>query len=155
MTDDEGADDGGANADDGDADGDGTGAAGADPRPVAPYDHLRADADAPVPAGVYRVVGTGEPLALLRVAEDGRRVRSGAVVRVDRADLDAFAPADDPDTGLGKLRGLPATLRTQPIPGGLAVAFVVGGAWLAATGDGVDGAILALSGLAVLWLLVR
>jgi hypothetical protein len=52
--------------------------------------------------GVYRVVGTGDPVVLLRVADrDGRRRHRGVVLRVAAADLErAFEPADDPDAGL-------------------------------------------------------
>jgi hypothetical protein len=122
--------------------------------PVAAYDHLRADADAPVPAGVYRVVGTGDPVALLRVVEDGRRVRSGVVVHLDRADLAALEPAGNPDAGLGKLRQAPSALRGRPFVSALAAGFVVGGAWLAATDDAVGGGLLVASGLVVLWRLL-
>lgn len=61
-----------------------------------------------VPAGVYRVVGTGDPVALLRVGDaDGRRVTTGEVVRVARATVDAsFEPADDPDAGIHPIRTL-------------------------------------------------
>jgi hypothetical protein len=50
------------------------------------------------PPGTYRVVGTDERrVTLLRVADEaGRRVHTGEVVRVARADLDAFAPAEAP-----------------------------------------------------------
>jgi hypothetical protein len=51
--------------------------------------------------GVYRVVGTGDPVVLLRVADgDGRRVHEGAIERVAAGDLDReFEPATDPDAG--------------------------------------------------------
>lgn len=62
----------------------------------------------PAPPGVYRVVGTGDPVALLRVGDaDGRRVTTGEVVRVDHVALDAsFERADDPDAGIHPIRGL-------------------------------------------------
>jgi len=51
-----------------------------------------------VEPGVYRVVGTGDPVTLLRVGDaDGRRVTTGETVHVDRADLAAFEVADNPD----------------------------------------------------------
>lgn len=62
-------------------------------------DHLRADGTV-VPRGTYRVVGVDERgVTLLRVGDsEGRRVHTGAVVRVARADLDGFAPATAPET---------------------------------------------------------
>lgn len=52
--------------------------------------------------GVYRVVGTGDPVALLRVTDgDGRRIHQGDLRRVDAAAIETrFEPAADPDAGL-------------------------------------------------------
>lgn len=63
-------------------------------------DHVR-PTDGEVDPGVYRVVGTGETVTLLRVADgDGRRVHSGAVCHVDADGLDrGFEPAENPDAG--------------------------------------------------------
>lgn len=66
-----------------------------------PGDHYRPTADAYDP-GIYRVVGTGTEVALLRVTDgDGTRAHTGEVVYVPADRLDsAFEPADDPDAGL-------------------------------------------------------
>lgn len=61
--------------------------------------------------GVYRVVGTGERVTLLLVADrNGRRRHTGETVRVDRDVLsEQFEPAENPDAGvspLAWLRGL-------------------------------------------------
>ncbi len=70
------------------------------------HDHLRA-VDAPYPPGVYRVVGRGEGLRLLRVTDgDGERVNTGQVYDVESADLAGFEPAEDPDAGLSPLSTL-------------------------------------------------
>ena len=62
-------------------------------------DHLRPVDDAH-PAGVYRVVGAGDPLALLRVTDEhDRRRATGDLVSVPRASLSGFEPAADPDAG--------------------------------------------------------
>jgi len=122
----------------------------------APLDHYRADERAPVEPGVYRVVGTDEgTVTLLRVGADGRRVNSGAVVRLDRAGLDALAPAKNPDTGLGRLRQAPGTLAERPLLSGVGVLFVaVGLSQIATRGD--DGGVAFLvAGAVVLWLLLR
>lgn len=60
-------------------------------------DHYR-DAD----GAIYRVVGTVEDVALLRVTDvDGRRVTSGDLRYGTVATLDAsFEPARNPDAGL-------------------------------------------------------
>jgi hypothetical protein len=72
-------------------------------------DHLR-PVDEGYPVGVYRVVGTGDPVALLRVTdEDGRRQATGELVSVPREALSEFEPATDPDAGfrpLAWVRGL-------------------------------------------------
>jgi len=58
--------------------------------------------------GVYRVVGTGDPVALLRVTDvDGRRRHTGHLERVPRSDLDEhFEPDDDPEAGLDPVSGI-------------------------------------------------
>jgi hypothetical protein len=70
-----------------------------DPRP---YDHFRAGEDGPVPAGVYRVVGSGEgTVALLCLTDEtGRRVSTGTVEHVEKEVFEtAFEPASNPDAG--------------------------------------------------------
>ncbi|WP_255152496.1 hypothetical protein [Halorarius halobius] len=105
-------------------------------------DHLEPDG-ADYPDGVYRVVGTDEGGAtLLRVADAaGRRVHTGDLVTVDAADLDGFAPADDPDGNRpvgaeleGGLRNVYWSLRAfvqqllaNPVPTAVAVAVLVAG----------------------------
>jgi len=107
------------------------------------YDHLRPTGpEAGVDPGVYRVVGAGDPLALLRVGDaNGRRVNSGEVVAVGRNALAAFESADNPDgnrppselvvgalSSLGwQLRAFAGGLRANPViaAAGLA-AFLVG-----------------------------
>jgi len=72
-----------------------------------PYDHYR-PAGADYPDDVYRVVGTGDPVVLVVVADaDGNRINSGTVVRVSADELDGFEPAENPDQGLrpGQLVG--------------------------------------------------
>lgn len=70
-----------------------------DPNDVAVGDFLEADANAPVTAGVYRVVGTPEnALVCLRVTENGRRASTGEVVRVDASDASALDSASEPRT---------------------------------------------------------
>jgi hypothetical protein len=66
------------------------------------YDHYR-PTNGTTPPGVYRVVGTGEEVTLLRVAdENGRRVHSGVVESVRRERVEsAFVPATNPDAGAG------------------------------------------------------
>lgn len=130
------------------------------PETTAPYpgplDHYSADADAPVDAGVYRVVGTDEEsVTLLRVAEDGRRVNSGVVVQVPRTDLDALASTGNPDTGLGRLRQAPKTLAARPLLSGVALLFVAVGGYRVATASDDGGVAFLLGGAVVLWLLLR
>lgn len=69
--------------------------------------HFRPTTDAH-PPGVYRVVGTGDPVALLRVTDaDGRRSHTGHLERVPQTDLtDDFEPADDPDAGIDPIAAL-------------------------------------------------
>lgn len=77
-----------------------------------PYDHLR-PTDPAYPDGVYRVVGVGrERVTLLRVAEDGRRVHTGVVVTVERAALDAFDSAGNPDGQVPPARAVRDVVRT-------------------------------------------
>lgn len=123
---------------------------------LAPLDHVRADTGAPVEPGVYRVVGRDdESVTLLRVVEDGRRVHSGIAVRVPLVDLDAFAPADNPDTGLGRLRQAPGTLAERPLYTGLGLLLVTLGVYrIAVTGD-ENGLITLAGGVLVLWFLLR
>lgn len=66
------------------------------------YDHVRTSPDAPIPPGIYRVVGTGKKgVTLLRVADiRGRRVHSGEIEHVERGTLATFEPADNPDAGV-------------------------------------------------------
>jgi hypothetical protein len=81
-------------------------------REPAPYDHYEPrGTDPDVALGVYRVVGTDDPIAFLRVTDrDGRRRATGEVVRVSREDLaEGFEPTANPDTGIdpiGTLRNL-------------------------------------------------
>jgi hypothetical protein len=114
----------------------------------ATYDHLR-PTDADLPDGVYRVVGTGETtVTLLRVADaDGRRVATGEVVAVDRADLDGFEPVGNPDgnrpvgaavasrlrTAYWSVRAFGRQLLAHPLASAAALALVLVGTG----GDGV------------------
>lgn len=65
------------------------------------------------PPGVYRVVGTGDPVALLRVTDaDGRRRHTGHLERVPQSELDDyFEQASDPDAGLDPIRGITNALQ--------------------------------------------
>lgn len=58
--------------------------------------------------GVYRVVGTADPVVLLRVADgDGRRIHTGQVVQLSPAELAAdFEQAADPDAGIAPVSAL-------------------------------------------------
>jgi hypothetical protein len=73
---------------------------------VSIRDHLRPvegeDDGTGEPRPVYRVVGTGESIALLRVTDAaGRRGYTGDVRRVPREQVaNQFEPAADPDGGL-------------------------------------------------------
>lgn len=65
------------------------------------------------PGAVYRVVGTADGVALLRLTDqDGRRRYTGDLVRLDRASVrTAFDPTANPDAGLAlrhRLRTLAA-----------------------------------------------
>ncbi|MFB6119934.1 MAG: hypothetical protein ABEJ68_02320 [Halobacteriaceae archaeon] len=72
-----------------------------------PGDHVR-PAGEDREHGVYRVVGTGETVALLRVADaDGRRVHSGELRHVERPVLEReFERAPDPDAGFDPVQRL-------------------------------------------------
>lgn len=78
-----------------------------DPSPSDHYE-ARPDADAAVAPGVYRVVGTDEPVALLRITDgEGKRRATGEVVRVSRDDLSAvFERTQNPDAGIDPVRSL-------------------------------------------------
>lgn len=122
----------------------------------SPLDHYRADADAPVEPGVYRVVGADDDsVTLLRVVADGRRENSGVVEHLDRTALDALAPAGNPDTGLGRLRQAPNTLAGRPLVSAVALLFVAVGGYrtMAASDDG--GVVFLVGGAVILWLLLR
>jgi hypothetical protein len=71
------------------------------------HEHYRPTTD-DYPPGVYRVVGTRDPAALLRVTDaDGRRASTGHLERVPRSDLDdCFEPAADPDAGIDPVSGV-------------------------------------------------
>jgi len=71
---------------------------------VRPDEHYR-PGDTDLPSGVYRVVGTGDPVALLRVADaEGRRVHAGDLRHVPDDRTDALEPAADPDAGFDPRR---------------------------------------------------
>jgi hypothetical protein len=64
-----------------------------------PYDHYR-PTDADYADGVYRVVGTGDPVTMVVVADaDGNRINPGTVAHVSTDRLDGFEPAENPDEG--------------------------------------------------------
>jgi hypothetical protein len=68
---------------------------------LQPYDHVCPGDDADLSAGIYRVVGTGDPVVLLSVAdEDGRRHNTGEVVAVSRSAVEQLESAENPDRGL-------------------------------------------------------
>ncbi|PSQ20673.1 hypothetical protein BRD06_12245 [Halobacteriales archaeon QS_9_67_15] len=107
-------------------------------------DHLRpASDDADLDPGVYRVVGASEDaLTLLRVGDAGaRRVNTGELATVDRADLDGFERADNPDGNrpasetvagvldslVWQLRAFASGLRANPLAAVVAIALVVVG----------------------------
>jgi len=74
--------------------------------------HYRPTTDG-YPPGVYRVVGTGDPVALLRVANaESSRRHTGHLERVPQNELDEhFEPADDPDSGLDPIAGVKNALQ--------------------------------------------
>ncbi len=64
-------------------------------------DHYRLD------GAVYRVVGAGDPVALLRVADgEGRREHTGDLRQVPASEAATLEPAPDPDDGLHPVRAL-------------------------------------------------
>lgn len=79
--------------------------------PATVGEHYRPTTDEHEP-GVYRVVGAGEAVALLRVGDrNGRRVHTGRVVHVDQSTLDeGFEAAADPDAGISPLAAARNTL---------------------------------------------
>lgn len=140
------------------------------PRPTV-YDHLRPTSDT-VPDGIYRVVGTDqETLTLLRVADaDGIRRSTGTLLQVDRADIEDFEAADNPDGNRPPSARLRSALTMprwvgrayldvisdHPIRGGgTALVFVVGlvGGFLDLL-PGLSGLVLVVAGgLGFLWVL--
>ncbi|WP_408958922.1 hypothetical protein [Natrinema sp. 74] len=116
--------------------------------PVTIRDHVR-PTDGGYPDGIYRVVGTSNGTAtLLRVGDaDGRRITTGEVVRVAENELEAFAPAENPDgnrplgapvastveMGYWSLRAFGQQLATRPLPAVVAGVLVV----IGAVGEGV------------------
>lgn len=81
-----------------------------------PFDHYRTGGDDSVPAGVYRVVGTGDPVTLLRVTDaSGTRENTGEVVTVAHEVLvDRFEDAENPDAGFS-VGDLLAPVRTWAV----------------------------------------
>ncbi|MFC6953025.1 hypothetical protein [Halorubellus litoreus] len=65
---------------------------------VAVGDFVRADADASIPEGIYRIVGRPQnELVCLRVTDDaGERASTGELVRVDPDDYAHLEPATEP-----------------------------------------------------------
>ncbi len=78
-------------------------------RSVAVSDHLRPVGE-DYPVGIYRVVGDGDPIALLRVTDErDRRRATGELLTIPRGSLSSFEPATNPDSGfrpLAWVRGL-------------------------------------------------
>ena len=72
------------------------------PSTVVVGDFLEAPADASIPKGVYRVVGTPpDALVCLRLTDDaGNRANTGDVVRVSADDATALEPAEEPQSGV-------------------------------------------------------
>jgi len=110
------------------------------PDDLSAYDHLRPASSDDIPDGVYRVVGTGETVTLLRVGDaDGRRMTTGEIHRVDRdalAEFEAAANPDDSRSITAMVAGLPRsiywslrtfvrTLAANPIPAAIAGALLV------------------------------
>ena len=107
-----------------------------------PGDHYRADGDAPVPEGDYRVVGRdADGVTLLHVGDgEGRRRHTGRVESVDRSDLPALETADAPGGGARarvgdavqglwlSARTVPGNLRERPVRSILAVALLAAAA---------------------------
>lgn len=88
----------------------------------AMYDHYRADAEDPIPAGTYRVVGRPDRVTLLHVVDrEGRRTHRGQLERVDRETLADLTPVEGPEDGkdLGtalyySARAVPKNLLARP-----------------------------------------
>lgn len=73
-------------------------------------DHVRPK-DETHPAGVYRVVGTGDSIILLRITdEDDRRRATGELRSVPAGSVSNFEPATNPDAGLRPLAWLRSLL---------------------------------------------
>lgn len=74
---------------------------------IAVGEHYRATAPTRED-GVYRVVGAGDPIALLRVTDaDGRRRHTGELLRVSpSAVANEFEADDDPDAGFSPVRSV-------------------------------------------------
>jgi len=74
-------------------------------------DHVRPTTATHDP-GVYRVVGTGETVTLLRITDGAeRRVSVGELTRVSRTELESmFTLAENPDAGFSPLRALRSAL---------------------------------------------
>ncbi|AEN06966.1 hypothetical protein [Halolamina sp.] len=108
----------------------------------AVYDHYREAGDASDDAGeLFRVVGVGEQLTLLRLTENDERTATGDLRYVDRNEFaDRFTLASNPDPRFG-------------IPDYLGALFVIGGIALAvsAPDDIFAGALVAAAGVFVLW----
>lgn len=63
-------------------------------------EHYRHDGE------TYRVVGAGDPVALLRVTDGGRRASTGDLRRLPAGDVDELDAAPNPDDGVHPLRSL-------------------------------------------------
>jgi len=130
----------------------------------AAYDHYR-PTDADHPDGIYRVVGTGDQVALLRVGDaDGRRVHTGDLLTVD--DLAEFEPAANPDGSRSpvalvsgfvestywSLRTFVRTLAAHPLPTAVALALLLAGNvadTVFGLGGTVGGILIIVGGLAL------
>ena len=76
---------------------------GEDGPSIAVSDHLRPVGEN-YPAGIYRVVGTDDPVALLRVTDERERRRTtGELLSIPPESLSEFEPAADPDAGFRPL----------------------------------------------------
>ncbi|MFC7074922.1 hypothetical protein [Haloarcula halophila] len=132
------------------------------------YDHLR-PTTADYPAGIYRVVGVGDEVTLLRVSDaDGRRANTGAVVTVPADSLAGFERAENPDgdrrptaivrSSLDNLywsaRAFVRTLAKQPLLSAGALALLLAGEFgqdlLSLTGLQA-GALIVVGGLALIY----
>jgi hypothetical protein len=134
--------------------------------PPTVYDHVSPTGD-DYPDGVYRVVGTGGAVALLRLTDgDGRRVHTGELVTVDAVGFEDFEPVDrpTPDRSFGarvasvpalgywSLRAFGQQLRTHPrataITGAAVLVGLVGSAVpVPSVPDPVFGALLFVGSL--------